>query len=238
MKFLAQILVKIFAVIAILLLAIILVWGLLLSSYPTYSWHQKMTVEVETPDGIKTGSSVTSVKWVDGSNPAIGWNSYYKGEAVVVDMGEGRYLFALLRRVPTGRLQMSSMLIGALSKRKSLGASKKLFDEIVNKHGRASGVVELPDYQYPTLVTFDDLDDSTSVQKVDSHNMAKYFGEGVKLKRITLEVTDEPVTRGTVGKLLTWLVDYSGPRLAPAIGGNIAEAPFNRLVRHLDFWRK
>ena len=29
--------------------------------YPTYSWHQKLTVEIETPEGVVTGSSVVGV---------------------------------------------------------------------------------------------------------------------------------------------------------------------------------
>ena len=29
---------------------------------PTYKWYQKMTVEVDTPDGVKVGSSVVSVE--------------------------------------------------------------------------------------------------------------------------------------------------------------------------------
>ncbi|MCA9468988.1 MAG: hypothetical protein KC643_26590, partial [Nitrospira sp.] len=47
-----------------------------------------------------------------------------------------------------------------------------------------------------------DLTDPKTVQKVDPENLAATFGPGVELKRITLEITDEPVTEGKVESLL------------------------------------
>lgn len=54
------------------------------------------------------------------------------------------------------------------------------------------------------LVTFRDIDDPASVEKVDPANLAATFGEGVSLKRITVELTDGPVTRG-IEERLPWL---------------------------------
>lgn len=54
---------------------------------------------------------------------------------------------------------------------------------------------------YPTLVTFGDIRDPVSVQRVDPDNFAATLGRGVKLRRITVERTDAPVTTG-VEKLL------------------------------------
>jgi len=58
--------------------------------------------------------------------------------------------------------------------------------------------------QYPLLVTFSDVDDPKSLQKLDPDNLAAIFGEGYKLKSITLEITDEPVTKGRVEQVLGW----------------------------------
>ena len=66
----------------------------------TYEWNQKITVEVETPDGVKSGSSVQHIRWVAGAGyPGMDGpsaDSKVTGEAVVVDLGGGKYLFALL----------------------------------------------------------------------------------------------------------------------------------------------
>ena len=57
---------------------------------------------------------------------------------------------------------------------------------------------------YPMLVTFTDIDDPKSVQRVDPANLAASFGPGIRLKRITVEVTDDDVTTG-IEKRLRWL---------------------------------
>lgn len=61
----------------------------------TWEWNQKLTIEVITPDGVKSGSAVTHVRWQE-ENSVGNYPSSYYGEATVVDLGNGRYLFALL----------------------------------------------------------------------------------------------------------------------------------------------
>jgi hypothetical protein len=70
----------------------------------TYSWRYKMTVEIETPEGIKTGSAVREVTvWFEPRNnpdprdPQYNIGKKIKGEAVVVDLGERGKVFALLK---------------------------------------------------------------------------------------------------------------------------------------------
>ena len=80
--------------------------------FRSWSWHQKLTVTVETPDGPRSGSAVSAAwfqmtpKWSGVGDSAGASNSSLSGEAVVVDLGQGRYLFALLKGYNefTGRL--------------------------------------------------------------------------------------------------------------------------------------
>ena len=67
---------------------------------------------------------------------------------------------------------------------------------------------------YPMLVTFGDLSDPTSVANVDPEHLAATFGEGVRLKRITVELTDDAVTTA-IEERLGWLSEYPEPRLDP-----------------------
>ncbi|MCP4082076.1 MAG: hypothetical protein GY743_17720, partial [Planctomycetaceae bacterium] len=60
----------------------------------------------------------------------------------------------------------------------------------------------IPFSRLPLLVTFTDINDPASVVRVDPYDLEKYFGTGVKLKAVTLEIAGEPVTRGEVEKVL------------------------------------
>jgi copper chaperone CopZ len=48
-----------------------------------------------------------------------------------------------------------------------------------------------------------------AVQRVDPANLAASFGPGIRLKRITVEVTDDDVTTG-IEKRLRWLSKHRG----------------------------
>ena len=68
-------------------------------AYPTASWRYKMTVNVETPEGLKSGSAVreVTVKMAPNIQGLSGTRAFVKGEAVVVDLGKRGVLFALMK---------------------------------------------------------------------------------------------------------------------------------------------
>ena len=73
-------------------------------AYPTYSYRWRITIEVDTASGTRTGSSVletTTIQypaWLTlGANSS---NTSVRGEAVFVDLGNGRNLVALLALGP------------------------------------------------------------------------------------------------------------------------------------------
>ena len=63
-----------------------------------YEWHQKLTVVVSTPSGKVSGSSVIAINARYGQVPLSDIEVWYDvtGEATVVEVAPGRYLFALL----------------------------------------------------------------------------------------------------------------------------------------------
>lgn len=83
-----------------------------LFGFRSWSWNQKLTVTIQTPEGLRSGSAVSAAwfqmtpKWAGVGDSAGASNSSLSGEAAVVDLGEGRYLFALLKGYNefTGRL--------------------------------------------------------------------------------------------------------------------------------------
>ena len=168
-----------------------------------YAWHQKLTVTVETPAGEVSGSSVSAVSWrkhwiqTDG----MGWDYDLSGEAVVVEVAPGRFLFALLKGAGTTEY-MGSVAAASIAGREGRVIDGALFGEVQGKRGRAAGVIAVPEVQYPMLVTFGDIADPASVTLVDPADLAASFGPGVRLKSVVLEVTDEPVTEGVVEGVL------------------------------------
>jgi hypothetical protein len=176
-----------------------------LTSCERYSWRQKLTITVETPAGEVSGASVSQVSWrkhwiqTDG----MGWSFDLTGEAVVVEVTPGRYLFAILKSAATTEY-MGSVAPASIAGLESRVIDGDLFDEVRDKRDRAAGVITVPAYQYPMLVTFDDITDPVSVKLVNPADLAATFGPGVRLKSVTLEVTDEPVTEGAVEAFPFW----------------------------------
>jgi hypothetical protein len=163
----------------------------------TYKWNQKLTITVQTPQGEKSGSAVVGIKARHTSGPF----SEYKlnGEAAVVDLGNGKYLFATL-----GQLDRSiAALTFQVEETPPEGNEEDVWGVISGMQGRKK---ELPSGFYPLLVTFSNLKYPKSVKRVA--NVSEAFGSGYSLKSMTLEITDEPVTKGVVEKVLPWIRQY------------------------------
>src|SRR5690349_16684307 len=79
-------------------LAAVAVMGLALSACGrSESYHYKLTLAVNTPNGVKRASSVAEVSFFDVSIPARGTMHKLRGEALYLDLGPGaRPLIALL----------------------------------------------------------------------------------------------------------------------------------------------
>jgi hypothetical protein len=180
----------------------LLIMSFLLSACGSYDWHQKLTIEVETPDGLKSGSAVTAVSWWENrffrDGPAV--HSELTGEAVVVDLGKGKYLFALLRN-PDGSGDMADLTMRIVANRNVVGwhisdvTSAKLL----------SGRINVPPKHFPMLVTFSNINDPRSVKQVDPNNLSTALGFGYSLRNINIEITNENVTIGEIDNVLSWL---------------------------------
>lgn len=176
-------------------------------SFPTYSWNQKLTVEVMTPDGPVSGSAVTSVTWWAqppiGGAPGVSYR--YTGEAAIVDLGGGRYLFAVHRGEGNLGGRPERIVAMAIFPTRNGQVNRRWLSEIEDRHGPASGTIVLKPDNYPLLVTFDDINDPASVKQVVPDNLAASFGPGYALQRISVEVTGERKTVGRVEAVLPWL---------------------------------
>jgi hypothetical protein len=185
--------------------------------------HYRLKVEVETPQGLRSGSSVIWVKAVRNPNwvnpEGRGIRTRYRGEAVAIDLPNGKTLFALLR-TESGNVDapaewpvrsFADILdrqadfvadVKQLSRTTTSGAVRPLPK---TEHVLPNGGQDIP--ALPLLVTFKDINDPKSVERVDSDDLAASFGAGYRLKAITAQISGGPVTTG-IEKKLGWLPQY------------------------------
>lgn len=218
--------------------------GLVEDETPDYRY--RLTVEVDTPEGLKTGSSVIEVRQSMGRSAGSGYGKMIirriRGEAVAVDLPNGQTLFALLRSERDG--QWASQVMQRLAPTIEGEPWEEVFDNVLLVEGKvelpAQGWPEkLPDPGfdgYPMMVTFGDVDDPTSVERVDPDDLTSSFGDGVSLKHVTVELTDEPVTTG-IERRLGWLDGYVGRLVQRSNRDSGTEKPVEPRILRMHFLR-
>jgi hypothetical protein len=179
------------------------------------SYRYKLTLAVNTPDGIKRSSSVTEWAFWEVSIPARGTMHRLRGQALYLDLGPGeRPLIALL----TSHLHEKKNIgvvwdwsgVGLLSKSYGLETSLKNGDSLLDWVVRLShmrGSTKITPADLPDLVTFADVNDPKSVMEVNPNDLQAALGQNVSWNEITLDMTDEPVTTSITSKL-PWLSEY------------------------------
>lgn len=187
-------------------------------------WNQRLTITVETPLGTRSGAAVQHIAWAgpstkdEGKPLGDGAHSSWTvtGEAAVVEVAPGKYLFALLKPPmgfvgePGKNLAYALLQMKGLKGYVSSEASIKLIKALP-----LDQPVTVPEKAWPLMVTFADITDPKSVQRVDPDDLAASFGPGVSLKAVTLAMTEEPVTEGKVEAVLGDLAKM-GRQLDPA----------------------
>jgi hypothetical protein len=187
------------------------------------SYRYKLTLAVNTPDGVKRGSSVVGVLFRDVSIPERGTMHKLRGQALYLDLGPGaRPMIALL----TSRLHPRNspvVVIGGEAPRwtTDAGPGTRLMCRIyglapsddymddVPRIAHLRGAHRITPNDLPDLVTFADINDPKTVIEVDPNNLQATLSADVSWNEITLESTDEPITTGIKAKL-PWLPAYYG----------------------------
>ncbi|WP_367184838.1 hypothetical protein [uncultured Bradyrhizobium sp.] len=175
----------------------------------------RLTVEVVTPDGIKTGSGILAV--VPDRNYNRSGRTIMRGEAVFVDLGQdgakGRNLVALLAHRQDAKLDFDDINYVALRAYGAARGNRVSFNDIQ----RQTGVVPVQGDLVPVLVSFGDPGDPSTARLVAGDGAEAVLGEGYAIRGLSAEVVPngfwpidfggalgEPVTRGIAAKL-PWL---------------------------------
>lgn len=179
--------------------------------YVSGTWRYKMTVVVETPEGIKTGSAVREVqaKRQRSILTSIGeiTKTFVIGEAVIVDLGERGVLFKLMDIDGSHGVVYEAFPFPDGAPLTPEGV--QYYDSLYEKVGDQKFSLERRSDHYPGFATFTDLNDPKSVKGVHPDKLDEHFGEGVRIKEIFVQMTDEQVT-DIMMRWLPWLASRKG----------------------------
>jgi len=197
------------------LLAVLVIGDQIRINRPGHKY--RLTVEVTTPEGIRTASGILSV--VPDRNYNRSGRTVMRGEAVYVDLGKGKNLVALLAHQQGPKLDLDDINYVALRAYGAARGNRVSFTDI----GRQTGIVPVQGEQIPVLVSFADPKDPATARLVAADHANLVLGDGYAIRGLTAEVVPngfwpidfggvlgEPVTRGIEAKL-PWLAAPGDP---------------------------
>ena len=164
---------------------LILVFVLLSRGESSPPQTHRFTVSVQTPDGIRTGTSVVTFQYHNPPwwYPSAAGGMSVQGEAVVVRLGASSVLF----------LPSTPLYSEGISKPSAL----KTYDLFAFRDSRYldnNGNIKFDRDFYPFLVYFKDFNDPNSWVQVRPNDFSSAFGPGYRLISIKSEVTTERPT--------------------------------------------
>lgn len=168
----------------------------------------RLTVEVETPEGVKSASGVMAVH--PDRSYSRGGKTNTKGDAVYVDLGGGKNLVALLAHIDKS-VELDGMNYVALRAYRAAGRNVSF-----NDMSRLTGSVPVKGDVVPVLVTFIDPADPGSARVVPPDNMEAALGKGIRLHGISVEALPNGV----------WPLDFGGPLGNPVTRSIEAKLPW------------
>jgi hypothetical protein len=189
--------------------------------HPLVAVNYRMSFEAMTPDGPKSGSGVIQVTYASQFNLNGGGRKGdvgVFGEAVPIDLGQGKILFVTLTRGYSGRetgdpttlnyAQDAAWLpIRVFDFNWHWGEEYNLVKQV--NSAKVIGSKEVPFKALPTTVTFKDINVPLSVELVQPDDLEATFGQGYKLTKATIQLTDDPPTN-TIKGILVWLDNLKG----------------------------
>ncbi len=184
--------------------------------YPTIHVRYRVTLEVQDGDEIKTASSVIEVSYtikpdVFDSLDGPSSHSPIEGYAPTVDLGKKGLLFLTFQnadRMTAQQIERNKMVscgfddIPCLpfaaygSPRVSVDTpySPNLLKAALYKLLDKSGPRSIPFVTLPRLARLSNINNSATLVTVLPFDLAASFGPGIELKRVTLELTHDPIT--------------------------------------------
>ncbi len=169
----------------------------------TITIRYRMTVVVDTPEGVKTGTAVREAGAYSEMRilPQQGGTHYNvtEGEAIPIDLGKRGFLFSAITPEKEARTVVQNLRNATYGEKVTVDPSTALFIQFQNINDPLSArevctpescsaiAKSYPKGHEPRMATFEDA-----------------YGPGVSVKEVTVEISTDDVTRG-IEKLIPWL---------------------------------
>ena len=213
-----------------LLIVLVAVW-------PQDDIRWRVTVQLNTPQGVRTASGVWALKVAD-----FRYHPRFSGEAIPLDLPDGRTVFALL--VLRGANQepgpeVAMMVPHALWRRYgyrhlSKDSPARRIDYLKAHYRNVAIKLDCEPQSHleagecPLLVSFPDPRKPGGVVALDPNKVGAALGPGYSLRGVFAQITDDPPSH-QLGDRLPWLDGDWGRYL-----GLASPAPQNSLARKLN----
>jgi hypothetical protein len=197
--------------VGILVGIVVLVVVFVLSGFQHIHVRYRVTVEVQDGEQIRMGSSIIDASY-DIEPDYVTWsgpNTYVRveGYAPTVDLGEKGLLFLTFQDAErtvdemTERNEQWRCVFGDIGCLPSAAYRTPIINRPFSERKttleqflRQSGPREVPFIVLPRLVRFRDVDGGHKLVPVSPNDLAASFGPGLQLKRVTLELANDPIT--------------------------------------------
>jgi hypothetical protein len=212
----------------VVLLAVIVIGDQIRMNRPGHKY--RLTLEVETTAGPKSASTVVSVHPYRGYQP--GGKTTSRGDAVMIDLGGGRNLVALMLHDDKGHADFDGTNFVAMRAYQAAGR-KISFRDV----GHQTGAVAVTGELMPVLASFDSTREASSIRRLQPGDLSS-LGDGVRLRGVMVEAVPnglwpldfggslgEPVTRTIMEKLPWSESEADASRAVTAIGFSEAIEP-------------
>ena len=179
-----------------------------LYAYPIYNFRYRVTVEVEVDGNVRSGESVVEVRWVTWPpfiplDVSRDYSIDLHGEAVFVDLGPTHLPLILT-------LSTSAAEDGCRTCASFGYLPLRVYEVMQGREGlstlgqKMKSRAEVNRAYWPGFITFENRLEPTSVRFVHPRRLDEVLGPGIRLRAVTIEATDAPVTQ-RLGENLPWV---------------------------------
>jgi hypothetical protein len=213
---------------------------------PSAEVRYRITVEINTPQGVRSSSGVWSFKLMPG-NIDQPHTSRFRGEAIPVDLSDGQTVFALLSDGDLPEKALARRYYPEARYPAEVGTSRYEQIEYLKKHVRNRITLDCRpqeptfgrsyriDGECPLLVVFRNMADPKSVRLLNYYDLPALLGRGYSLKGIHLQITDDGPTHQLADRL-PWLDAVRGRSLDGSKFRDYSSLPNTLSHSHFKRW--
>ena len=174
-------------------------------TYPAYTHRMKVFIEIEDGAEARSGSGVLEVELKFGLPVGPGLSCTIRGDAIPIELKSGPVVAVLHQYYneylptggPAGQTRAGFCTLALVAYGLGGTPSQDALQALASKSGR----VGVPHRGIPSFVFFSDPKIPSTAKLVLDEDFPQVLGPGVRLRSVSLQLTNEPITRGVIQKI-------------------------------------